>query len=493
MARPRKVQETTTEAITKAINPQDKPERFQIGEVGYVGLSLFGGVTTDEIHRELSWPNSIKTFKQMQTHSSINACLTLYDNLISKVTWRVVPPQDATEEEKQQTEFVNECLNDMDISFRQVIRDALSSNTYGFAVLEKVYRRRNKSSGSLYTDNKIGVKKISLRNQETIQKFIFDDSGNEVIGVKQVVYNSDRTPKQKQEIVLPRSKFVLITTGKNRSDPYGKSPLRDVYMAWRYLEVLQELEAQGVQKDLQGVPMLRVPAQLMSADASPDQKAIFENLKNIVRNLQVNQQSGVILPSAVDEVTRTPLFDLSLLSTEGGKKNYDVSEIKQYYQNQIFTSMFADILILGSTGVGSFALGTLKTTLTGAAVETMLDNIVDAFNRDLVRQLYDLNGWNAARACRLDYEGLHSADLETISKFVQRVSSTGNWLQDQEAYNFIRKTVGLDPITDESKIEELVSASTTRAGDGMAKGSGNGTSDSVAGTDTSANNADNTA
>ena len=52
-------------------NPQDKPERFQLGEIGYNGLSVFDGVTNDELKRELSWPNNIKTYKEMSYHTCI--------------------------------------------------------------------------------------------------------------------------------------------------------------------------------------------------------------------------------------------------------------------------------------------------------------------------------------------------------------------------------------------------------------------------------------
>lgn len=488
-----------TETVEKAIAPEDQPERFRIGEIGYSGLSIFDGVTNEEIKRELNFPYNIKTYREMSYHTSVNACLQLYENLISKVTWRVVPPKNATEEEKKQAEFVEECLHDMDVPFRQVIKDALSSNIYGFAVLEKVYRRRNTNSGSMYSDNKIALKKIALRSQETIEKFIFDDSGNEILGVKQNLTNVQNgklygnRSKQELEVVLPRSKVMLVTTGRNRNDPYGKSPLRDVYLAWRYLTVIQEIEAAGVARDLQGMPVLKIPAQYMSDDASPDQKAIYENFKNIIRNIQNNSQSGVILPSQTDPETRQALFDLTLLSTEGGKKNFDTGKVKEYYQNMIYTGMSADILIMGQGGVGSFALGQIKNSLTGSAVESMLDNIVDVFNRDVVRQLYELNGWDISRAAKLDYEDLNTIDLETTSKAFQRFASTGLFELDRDILNKVRTLVGVDKLPDNAPVdEESLTGNTSRSGDGMAT-AGEGTSNSPSGKDTSSDNLENAA
>lgn len=478
-------------------NPQDKPERFQLGEIGYNGLSVFDGVTNDELKRELSWPNNIKTYKEMSYHTCINACLQLYDNLIGKVNWRIAPPKGATEEEKKQAEFIEEVIHDMDGSFRDFVKDALTSNVYGFSIIEKVYRRRTYEKGSKFNDGRIGLKKLALRNQETIEKFIFSDDGNDLLGVKQNLSNVT-TNRYKaladSEVILPRSKFVLITTGRNRNDPFGKSPLRDVYLAWRYLTVIQEIEASGVARDLQGMPLLKIPAQYMAADASPEQKAMFENFKNIIRNIQNNSQSGVILPSATDPETRQPLFDLSLLSTEGGKKNFDTAAVKAYYQNQIYTGLFADVLILGQGGVGSFALGQIKNSLTGAAVESMLDNIVEAFNRDVIRQIFQLNGWDISRMPVLDYENLHASDLETASKYWQRVASVGLVEVDRAVLNAVRTAAGVDALPDDLDPQtDILSGNGSRAGDGMAAGGINGTSSKPAGTDTSANNADNTA
>ncbi len=493
MARTKQNQTT----VEKAVAPLDKPERFQLGSVGYSGLQLFNGVSNEEMKQELNFPRSVHTYKEMSYHSAINSCLSLYDNLISKVDWRVIPPKDATDEEKKQTEFINECLGDMDHSFRDFIKDALSSNIYGFSVHEKVFRKRTKANGSLYDDGKIALKKLALRHQESITKFIYDTEGNEILGVEQNTssVNSMRytSSAQKNRVVLPKSKFVHITVGRNRGDPFGKSPLRDVYLAWRYLTVIQEIEAAGVARDLQGLPVLEIPAQYMSADASPEQKAIYENFKNIIRNIQNNSQSGIILPSATDPDTRQKLFSLNLLNSDG-KKSFDTGKVKEFYQNQIYTAMSADILQMGQSGVGSFSLGALKSSLTGAYVESMLDNVVMHFNRDVIRQLYELNGFNPARTCTLDYDNLHDVDLEGLSKAYQRMGATGFLPRTEDVINRGLSALGIDALPEGTNLDDVLPEKTTRSGDGMESGLPSGTGEATGETgDGSAGNADNAA
>lgn len=476
----------------------EKPERFRLGEAGYSGLNIFNGISNEELKKELTFPHSIKTYKQMSYHSTVNAAITLYHSLIAKVDWRVVEPKDATEEEKNQTERIREMMGDMEHSFSDFVKDALSNIVYGFSVHEKVYRRRLTENGSMYNDGLIGWKKLPLRNQESIEKFIFSDDGNEILGVKQNlsaiadVYTrySRRLVK---EVVLPRSKYLHFRCGAHKGDPYGKSMLRDAYLAWRYLTALEEIEANGVARDLQGMPVLRIPPQYMSADATPEQKAIYEYYKNVLRNIQVNSQSGLILPQAFDPDVKEPLFDVELLSTEG-KKNFDTTKVKEYYKNLILTSMFADVLTLGQGEGGSFALGQLKNSLTGSAAENMVRSICDVINQDLIRQTYTLNGWNPARACKLDYENLENVDLESLSKAVQRFASVSALELDRAALNRIRESIGVDSLPDdeEPREEYLPEKPSSRSGDGMEVGkTGNGTSNNAAGTDNSSINLDN--
>lgn len=482
--------------VTKAID--DTPERFKLSEAGYLGLNIWNGISQDELKKELNFPNSIKTYKQMTYHGTVNSALTLFDNLIGKVQWNFKPPKDASEQEKRQAEIINEMMHDMqDQTWQEFVSEALSSNVFGFSVHEKVYRRRSKSNGSKYNDNIIGWKRLPIRNQETIEKFIFSEDGNDILGVKQNLNTvSDQynryTSRTLKEVVLPRSKIMLFRAGKHKGDPFGKSMLRDAYLAWRFLTVIEEIEANGVAKDLAGLPVLKLPPQYLSQDASPEQKAIRAYYENVMRNLQMNQQSALILPQAYDPDTRNPLFELELLSLNGSKA-MDTTKIKEYYKNMIVTALFADVLIMGQQGSGSLALGQIKNSLSASAAEAMLDKIVNVINNDLIKQTYELNGWDTARMGSMDYDNLENDDLESFSKAVQRFASTSVIEVDRAVLNRVRESIGVDPLPlDQEPNKEYMPKATSRSGDGMAVGTtGNGTATSAVGTDTSSNNLEN--
>lgn len=482
--------------VNKALSILYQPERFRLGEMGSLGMQVFNGVPQDELKRELNWPNSIGTFKQMSYHSAINAPLTLFENIISQATWTYKPPVDATEEEKNQAKIINQMMQDMEQPWSEFIRDVLSANVFGFSVHEKVYRKRFKSNGSLYNDGLIGWRKLPIRVQESISRFIFSDDGNDIIGVQQNLaaindtYN--RFSYRTNLVNLPRSKFLLFRTGKHRGDPFGKSPLRDAYLAWRFLVALEEIEATGVAKDLNGLPVLMLPAQYLAADAPPEVQAIRQYYENVMRNIQMNEQSAVILPQVIDPESKQPMFKLDLLSVDG-KKNFDIDKIKTYYKNLIFTSLFADVLQMGQSATGSFALGAIKNSLSGAYAERIISNIAEVLQNDLIRQTYELNGWNIERIGTFDYDGLEPADLETFSKAVQRMGATGYIPKNLDVINTVLINLGIDPLPEGTDLDTLLPDSTTRAGDGMAAGTGNGTSTSVAGSDTSSMNSENAA
>lgn len=481
--------------IEKAYSGLDKPEAFTLtGEMGVTGQRMFGGIPNEEIKAELNFPRNLTTYRQMMLHPSVNASISLYKSMLSKATFRVLPCKNPTAKEKKQAQIIESMLADMDTPLPDVMSAALTSLEFGFAPLEKVFRVRTKENGSLHDDGLIGIKKLALRHQQSIDNFVFDDDGNEVIGMKQnLAYVNDPYSRYKTRtastVVLPREKFMLFTVGGNKDNPYGTSPLRNVYLPYRYLQAVEELEAAGMAKDLCGIPKLTIPAAYMSSEASTEQKLAYANFQNILRNLQTNTQSGIMLPSDTDPETKQKLFDLELMSSVG-QKAFDTTKIKSYYREMIFIGLAADVLLMGNTQTGSFALGAIKNSLTGTQVEVYLKGITRVFNEDLIRHLYLLNGWDVSRRCTLDYEGFSDTDLDIFSKTIQRIASVGALPITHDVINDIMAKLGLDAIPESTKLEDILPDKTSRSGDGM-KTAGEGTANNPTGNDTSSLNTEN--
>lgn len=243
------------EVVEKAISPQDQPEAFRLGELGYLANPVFSGIPIDETKTDLTFPQSLRTFKEMSYHSAVASSIKLFELIVSKATFKVKPPQGATKSEKKKAKTIQQWLENMqDQSFNDFLRDACSAFENGFAIFEKVYTPDPTGKEKIG-----GIKRLGFRNQRSITKFVFSEDGNDLIGVKQNITGIQdsfiRYDKRGAEVVIPRSKMLLVRIGRHSGSPVGRSPLCDAYVAWKFLTEIEKIEAQGLAKDLQGLPV----------------------------------------------------------------------------------------------------------------------------------------------------------------------------------------------------------------------------------------------
>lgn len=473
--------------------------RLRLGEVGTTGLKISNKHILEESKLELRWPAVIKTYKNMQKDATISSAINLFKMMLARTDWKVEAPKNATPLQEKKARFIEQCMNDMDHSWAEFIQDVSSSYTYGFSVQEKVYRRRFKTNGSKYDDGLVAWKKLPIRSQDTICGWNFSDDGRKLIGVEQDLsvishygrYNS-LIQNNGSRIKIPRDKFMLFRVNPERDNPEGNSLLKSVYLSWKYRTTIEEQEAIGIVRNMVGTPVIKIPAVYLSPDATPEQKAIRDYYYNMVRNLERNEQSGIVLPNAYDPESRQPLFDFELLSVASGKQ-YDTSAIIQRWDYKILTALFADFLKLGQDQVGSFALAGSKTSIMAMAIEARLREIADVLNNDLIKQTFALNGWDDEELPKFTYGDLDEEDLDEFGKLVQRVFSVNAIEFDREIANIIRERgFKASAYPKDMKVDEdMLPNNRSRSGDGMAKGSGNGTGNSVASRNNSTANVEN--
>lgn len=480
------------EQISKAL---DVP-RFQLSNMGTSGLKVSNGEIQEELKRELQFPTSVLTYKQMSYDSVITAALNYYEHMMLKAKFRFKPHLLADEVQREYAAFLNECIDDMEHSWQDFIQEVSSMNTYGFCANEIVLRKRLKSKGSKYNDGKVGIHKLPIRSQDSIAKWEYDDNQN-LIGMTQNVAISGRSGRMMlstkgNQITLPRSKFLLFRLGKKKDSPIGESPLRGCYYSWKFKNAAEELENIGLSRDLSGVPIAWIPPQVMDKDAEPHLKEQYAMFQNIVRNIHNNQQAGMVLPLMYDDVSKLPLFKFELLKNDGGKA-YDTSKIKEYYANAILTALSADVLIMGQSGSsGSYALGNIKGTLSAIAIEAKCKEVCNVINLHLIPLIAELNGWDMTRLPNITVDDLEAISLEEVSKFLQRVGSIGFLPRTPDVVNRILELLGLEELPPDTNLDDILTASTSKASEGMATPF-EGTATSQTDGDSSATNLDNKA
>lgn len=473
--------------------------RIPISESGTIGLKHIDGIILEESRRELQFPQAAKTFKKMSMDATIASGLQLFEMMISRVKWIVNVPEDASEQTKKQARFLKQCMEDMEHSWYSFIKEAVSFNTYGFAPHEIVLRKRRLVNGSRYDDGRYGIRKLPIRSQDTITKWKFSEDGRELLGVYQnaqsiVDFYSYRTGTVQSDLnekFIRKEKLLLFTADSTRGNPQGTSPLLKCYYAWKYRTKIEEQEAIGLCRDLNGIPHFEIPSEYLSESATEEKKAAAEAYMKIGRNLQANEQACVVTPSDRDE-SGNKIFDFKLVASEGAKQ-YDTGEIITRYNNIILQALWADVLQMGQNNVGSYSLSDTKTNLVAMAVQDKLIGMREVL-KELRDLLFKMNGWSLAGDLPYwDFEDLEQRDLDVFSKAFQRIAATGGVEIDREILNLTRVALGAKPKDeDEPPIAEYLPEKTTRSGDGMEEGlsSGVGRANGSSG-DSSTSNAEN--
>ena len=411
-------------------NTELSPE-LALSILGDTGLKRYGGFVSEEILKELADGKGVKLFREMaDNHPVIGGILFAITYLLRSVPWTVESASESPEDIKA-ADLVSSCLDDMAQTWQSTITEILSFMTFGWSLHEICYKRRKGSNldpmlNSRYNDNLLGWAGFPIRSQDSLYKWEFDDNGN-VLGMHQQVLNTNSGDTRGTMRFIPMVKAMLFTTDSSKGNPHGRSVLRSSVVTFLKQRKIEEIECIGIERDLAGFPVVTVPVRIMNKSASPDDKALFEQFKNIVKSIRRDKTEGIVLPSDNFKDTNTPMFDLKLLST-GGTRQFNTSEIIQREDTRIAMTMLADFMILGHSKSGSYALSDNKIELFQVALGGFLDIIAEKLNRAAVPQLLALNGFDLEETPRLKPGKIDKGDLEKLANYIGTLSGAGMML-----------------------------------------------------------------
>lgn len=415
-------------------------------EVGGSGLlTSTSGDVMEELHPNLQGRKAIQTWRLMKDHDAlVGAILFAIEMLVRQVEWRV----DQEDAKEDAAKFLEECMEDMSMSWGDFVSEALSMLPFGFSFHEICYKKRNgpatgKEPGSRFKDGKIGWRKLPLRAQETLDRWQFDDEG----GVEAFV---QKPPPDFTDRVIPMEKGLLFRTSVYKNNPEGRSVLRSAYASWYYKKRIQQIEGTGIERDLAGFPVFWLPAEFLADDADQAQKSVVAAFDTLGKNIRRDKQEYLLMPLAYDE-HGNKAYDFTLTSS-GGARTFDTSAIIQRYNQEIAMSVLADFILLGHEKVGSFALSSDKTDLFAVALGTFLDIIEDVMNRYAVPRLFHLNGIDEENLPKIKHGDIEKPDLTALGAYLNAMTNSGVPLfpdEDLEAY--LREAAGLPEKSEETK------------------------------------------
>lgn len=399
-------------------------------EIGATGLRYAAGrVVEDELIPDLKFPLSITTYQRMKSDPIIAGSLFMIKQFLRKVEWDVRPKgglNNSTETARQRADQVKKNLfYDMERSFDSVMSDICGFIENGFGFFEPTYQ---------VVDGEVLWKDFASRPPLSIKGFIFDKKGYVKQVEQYIPANSNPLGSTNVSLVeyasvystatkkIPYNRLLHFRTDSEKNNPLGRSVLKNAYKAWYFKTKLEEHEAIGVEREMNGIPYLGIPGEFFNIDDGDTEALERLNIfKNMLSNLRNNEQAGILLPSDRDEGGHK-LYEFELVASKGTRA-LDTSKIIERYDYRIAQSLLSDFLLMGSTSTGSFALSDNKVNTFFKSLEAYLEIIAEQFNRKAIPKLFELNGWDKEDICELIHKPVANPTLSEIGKYLQDISS----------------------------------------------------------------------
>jgi hypothetical protein len=294
------------------------------------------------------------------------------------------------------TNFVQDCLDNMETPFRDVLKNILTAIRYSYSVQEKVY--------TLNTENQIVLKGLYPIHRKTLQKkpFITDDKG-ELIGIHQTA--------QLGTVDLPVDKCLIYSFDKEFDEIEGNS-------------ILNEVQPIVEDKD----------------DAMDWLMTFAEQHENPVKYGKVQDKTARdmmlnSLNSISDGVTNVVVGKDDELGVLESSHNGDTFfKILQYKDNQIFRRFFIGNLLLGDTSqTGSYA------QIAGQQdfMLYIMNGILTDVAQEIQKEINILVKWNFgvnAKAPNFAFESFIDKDLLALLNAVQPYIANGSLDSDNRGF-----------------------------------------------------------
>lgn len=495
--------------VAKATSEQLNVSRMRMSEQGTFALAKVQVDSERMKAEEIRWPNLIGTVESMKQDATVATGLDMLYTFVEKAfkDFKVIPGE--SEESKKAAKFVEYCLKNMDgQTLRQFARDAATFNEYGLSVVEKVYTQITVGE---YV-GKYKVKNLAFRPQASLSRtnpIVYNEDGSAIIGIKQSLsafqnYTASEigvggVSTRMSDVIIPINRVMLMNTGGSSSQALGVSPLVGCYRAWREKILIENLEVVGATKDMGGVIELKIPSQILNKaamDPSSPEADMVRGLMSDAANAHSGEQSFFMLPS--DTKDNAPQYSMTLKGIDGMGKQYSTAQLISDRKKSILDRLGAGFINVGNDKGGSYNLSESKQTIHTQFVQRVNEIILEALNENLLPQLLALNDMRLPET-EMPYVKageIVDVDMEGFSKAIQRIGAVGYLPKTPKVINRVLEVLGIDEKIEEDISQEelmkLLGEDTSRAGDGMTKGSsGNGTGKISSTRDNSAANLDN--
>lgn len=492
-------------------------QRANKRETGTAGIELVKQIVNILKPYELSPSQRLKTFQLMMLDDSVynafdtNAVFVEGSFANYKVEYNKNSP-----ESKLAADFLSWNLKNLDKqTVRSIARSGIEFKRDGLAPLEKIYERSYGEWDKTPTGSPAWkLKKLNYISPLTLyptEPFVITGGGKTIKEMRQSNTAFKNSPSETKNnpktsgsyTPIPYNKLVLLTYSATDAQPFGSSPFEACYTAWREKVLLQDLTSVGVSKDLAGTPILLLPASILNeaaADPNSDAGKMVSQLKESMANLHAGDQASMILPSNTfnEAGSGAKEFDIRFLGVDGGGKNFDLEALVEQRRKFIY-SVFGASNLISNDSSGGYNQLQGQTNLHSHFIERDISVIEEAWNDNIIPQLFRLNEWDLTQEDlpRIKAGDLAPPSLDEVGKFVQRLAATSFLPRTVQVVNELLEKSGLsyrvpEGTSKEELDEMLISAMQSKSGEGLKtpfEGTSKGGGNSGNSSDTNSDNA----
>lgn len=397
----------------------------------------------------LSGLNLLREMERMhETDETVGAMDWCINTTMAQVDWTFVPQVEGQDNDKDAeavkwADWAKTLLGDMKFSMMEHIEEAMMMARFGFAPCEIVTKQRD-GVNSKHSDNYYGIEQLPLRDPQTIFGWGYDNRQN-LTSMRQM------SPTGGGDIPLWKVLHFRFSSVFDR--PQGRPMMLNAYRVWRLKNKVQDAEAIGIERDLCGLPMFRMPKAIIQqamevdkASKAPTQAALeaqmwIANANKAVTDMRFNKSGGLLLPSDTffDETSdgagsgdRTPMFDFKIVTT-AGQRSIDTRTVVRDYDRAIARVAMMQFLHLGERSTGSFALSDDQSGMAISSFMALAMKIAGEWNKKVVPLIWSTNGFDPRYMPRLRASDISKDSLQVVAQVLGALGKSGGlWESDAE-------------------------------------------------------------
>lgn len=340
-----------------------KTGALNLSPSGSSGTEIYSGFFDEEYLTKLLNTEGIKVYDQMRrSDGQVKMLLSVVKNPIKSAAWSVVPVAE-DDEEKEIAAFVEHVLfSDMRKPFTAFLAEALTMVEFGFSVFEIVHKR---VKGHKRFGDYLGIDNLAFRHQRSVYEWNLNPDGT-INNVRQLTYGD-----LQRDVLIP-GQFLLVFSNEKEGDNYeGISMLRPCYGAWYRKNIYRKLQAIGIERAAKGVPIGKIPLEMLQRSDYEAQLAAFQALLD---QLSSHAKNGIALGAGFD------ITELKL--SHDSEKVQGVINSENVEMSKAFLANFME-LGLENNG-GSYSLGSDLSDIFLSGIEYLAYEICEKLNREIV-------------------------------------------------------------------------------------------------------------